>query len=76
MVTRQKIDRILVNWASRRMFPHALGIALPIVNSDYSPLVLKPKPPLFSGVSFKYEAYLEEHEQCREVVTMVVKHVC
>lgn len=66
--TKQKIDRIIANWDWLSMFPHAIGIALPIINSDHSPLVLKPKPPLRSGKQFKYEAFWEENEQCREVV--------
>lgn len=39
-----------------------------IVNSDHSPIVLKLKPRLTSGVNFKYEAYWEEHEECRDMV--------
>lgn len=56
-VTKQKIDHIVVNWDWLAMFPHAIGIALPIVNSDHSPLLLKPKPPLTSGKQFRYEAF-------------------
>lgn len=46
-----------------------MAIALSIINSDYSPILLKPKPPLTSGKSFKYEAVWEENEDCREVVS-------
>lgn len=38
VVTFQKIDRIPVNWGWRYLYPHAIGLALPIVNSDHSPL--------------------------------------
>lgn len=43
-------------------------MALPIVNSDHSPIIFKPKPSQTSGTSFKYEAFWEEHGECREVV--------
>lgn len=32
VTTRQKIDRILANWSWMNLFPHALALALPIVN--------------------------------------------
>lgn len=50
------------------MFPHVLGVALPIDNSDHSPILLKPKPPFTSGRQFKYEAYWEVNDLCREIV--------
>lgn len=67
-VTRQKIKRVLANWNWRNLYPHTLATALPVINSDHSPIVLKPKPPLTSGKSFKYEAIWEEHEECGGVV--------
>lgn len=56
-VTKQKIDRVIANWDWLAMFLHALGVAIPIINSNHSPIFLKPKPPLSSGRQFKYEAY-------------------
>lgn len=67
-ITKQKIDRVICNWDWLAQFSHALGVALPIINSDHSPILLKPKPPLTSGKQFKYEAFWEENVQCREVV--------
>lgn len=45
-----------------------MGLALPIVNSDQSPLVLTPNLPARCARYFKYESYFEENTQCREVV--------
>lgn len=45
-----------------------MGLALPIVNSDHSPIVLIPNPPTRCARYFKYESYWEENENCREVV--------
>lgn len=62
------MDRVLDNWAWKEAFPHALAIALPIVNLDHSPIILKPKPPLTSGKAFSYKAFWEDHDDCRQVV--------
>ncbi|KAJ1436543.1 hypothetical protein SESBI_04153 [Sesbania bispinosa] len=39
-VTSEKLDCVLVNWASRADFPHAMAISLPSKSSDRSPIVL------------------------------------
>lgn len=62
IVTLQKMDRILVNWGWREMYPHAIGVALTILNSDHSPIVLHPNPPTRSPKFFRYERMWEEHE--------------
>lgn len=36
--------------------------------SYQSPIGIKPKPPLTSGKSFKYETFWEELDECRKVV--------
>lgn len=46
-----------------------MATALPIISSGHSPILLKPKPPLTSGISFKYDALWEENEECREIVS-------
>lgn len=68
MIIREKLDRILVNWSWRYAHPNAFATALPIVSSDHSPLVLYLKPKEKSGVSFKFEAFWVEHEECFGVV--------
>ncbi|KAJ1434100.1 Endonuclease/exonuclease/phosphatase superfamily [Sesbania bispinosa] len=53
VVTREKIDRVLVNANWRFLFPHATVTALLTIYSDHS---------------FKYELIWDEHPECREVV--------
>lgn len=67
-VTREKLDRVLGNWSWRSDHPHAVAIALPIISSDHSPLILIPSPEGRSGRQFKYEAFWEEHADCSHTV--------
>lgn len=67
VITKQKIDRIIFNCGWRELYSHAMGLALPIVNSDHSPLVLLPCPPSKCAKFFKYESFWEEHSDCRRV---------
>lgn len=67
-VTREKIDRVLVNWAWRSKYPHAIANALPTVSSDHAIIFLDPKPQKRSGRSFRYEAFWDEHEDCKKTV--------
>lgn len=71
-MTRERIDRVLANWAWRQRFPNAMVLALPIVYSDHAPLILKPKPNLHGGRSFKYEDFWEDH---KEVVKVIPSYV-
>ncbi|KAJ1380434.1 Endonuclease/exonuclease/phosphatase superfamily [Sesbania bispinosa] len=67
-VTREKLDKILVNWEWRSLFPDAIAISIPSTSSDHTPIILWPKPKLRSGNYFKFEAFWEEHEECKEIV--------
>ncbi|KAJ1442844.1 Endonuclease/exonuclease/phosphatase superfamily [Sesbania bispinosa] len=67
-ITMEKLDRILVNWPWRSLFEHAMAAVLPAVSSDHSPLVFWPQPKQGSGISFKFEALWEEHEDCAKIV--------
>lgn len=40
-ITKEKHDRVVVNWPWRALFPHALATALPMVTSDHSPIILQ-----------------------------------
>ncbi|KAJ1419084.1 Zinc finger, CCHC-type [Sesbania bispinosa] len=68
VVVKEKIDRVLVNWPWRLLYEDVMAMALPAIASDHSPIVLWPKPDQGSGNSFKYEAKLEEHEDCPKIV--------
>lgn len=70
VVTCQKIDRVIVNWSWRDLYPNDVGIAMPIINSDHSPIVLLPQPPARVNRSFTYESFWEEHPDCRNVALM------
>lgn len=67
-VTREKLDRVLVNWEWRMVFPHAIAEALPIISSDHAPILLTVQPRGRSARQFKYEAFWENHEDCKNVV--------
>lgn len=67
-VTREKLDRVLVNWEWRKLFQNASSEALPIISSVDSPILLTFCLKGRSDRQFKYEAFWEEKEECREVV--------
>lgn len=67
-VTKEKLDRVLVNWPWRLFFPHALAMALPTVTSDHSPILLHLVPKVKSGRSFNFESFWADHEECVDVV--------
>lgn len=66
-VTRERIDRVLANWPWRSLFPHAIFVALPIITSYHTPIILYPKPKEKSGRCLRYEAFWEKHEACNSV---------
>lgn len=68
VVIREKLDRVLVNWPWRQVHPNAASLALPIISSDHSPIVLQPFPNQRSGRSFNFELFWAEHEECFGVV--------
>ncbi|KAJ1394661.1 Endonuclease/exonuclease/phosphatase superfamily [Sesbania bispinosa] len=68
IVIKENLDRVLVNWAWRDIFPHAIATALPAISSDHSPIVLDFDPQESSGTQFKYELMWDEHVECKEVV--------
>ncbi|XP_057432608.1 uncharacterized protein LOC130725388 [Lotus japonicus] len=67
-VTREKIDRVLVNWRWRALFQNATAIAYPQITSDHSPILFDHSPTNRSKNLFKYEVFWDEHEQCGEIV--------
>ncbi|KAJ1422669.1 Ribonuclease H-like superfamily [Sesbania bispinosa] len=67
VITREKLDRALVNWAWLAMFPNAISKAYPAISSDHSPILLDVCPEESSGQAFKYEAFLDDHHECKEV---------
>ncbi|KAJ1388855.1 Endonuclease/exonuclease/phosphatase [Sesbania bispinosa] len=68
VITREKLDRALVNWAWLAMYPNAISTAYPAISSDHSLILLDINPEETSGQSFKYEAFWDGHQDCKEVV--------
>ncbi|KAJ1415755.1 Endonuclease/exonuclease/phosphatase superfamily [Sesbania bispinosa] len=67
-VTKERLDRIQVNWAWRSKFEHALATTLPAISFDHSPLVLWHKPNLKGENPFRFEAMWEEHSECNQII--------
>ncbi|KAJ1415320.1 hypothetical protein SESBI_18277 [Sesbania bispinosa] len=67
-VTREKLDKILVTWERRSLFPDALAISVPATSSDHTPVILWPRPKFKGGKYFRFEAFWEEHEECGDVI--------
>ena len=49
-ITKERIDRLLVNWEWRQIYPNAVVTAIPPVSYDHSPLILTCKPKVGDGV--------------------------
>lgn len=43
-ITTEKLDRVLGNWSWRADHPHTVAIALPIISSYHSLIILIPSP--------------------------------
>ncbi|KAJ1429504.1 Reverse transcriptase domain [Sesbania bispinosa] len=67
-ITREKLDRVLVNWPWKDLFSNAMAIALPPNSSDHSPIIMWTNKKLSNVKNFKYEAMWDEEEECAEVV--------
>ena len=68
VVTKEKIDRMLVNWKWRQEFPNAMVTTYPPISSNHSLLVLDFKPRVGDGGIFKYEAFWEYHQGCSRII--------
>ncbi|XP_072074439.1 uncharacterized protein [Arachis hypogaea] len=69
LVTRERLDRAMVNWKWRQAFSNASLTALPAITSDHCPLILNLKPNRNVPRQFKYEAYWDDKKECKEVVS-------
>ncbi|RYR34982.1 hypothetical protein Ahy_A10g050058 isoform B [Arachis hypogaea] len=67
-VTRERLDRVLVNWNWRRLYQNVTLTALPAIGSDHCPLVLRLEPREKFERHFKFEAYWEDHEDCEKII--------
>ncbi|XP_015958038.1 uncharacterized protein LOC107482150 [Arachis duranensis] len=67
-ITRERIDRALVNWEWRVLYQQASLKALPAISSDHCPLVLVINQVQKVEKSFKFEAFWTDHEECENIV--------
>ena len=67
-ITKERIDRVLVNWGWRQLYPNGVVTAIRPISFDHSPLILTCKPKVGDGGLFKYELYWEDHEDCERVI--------
>ncbi|KAJ1411448.1 Endonuclease/exonuclease/phosphatase superfamily [Sesbania bispinosa] len=68
IVTREKLDRALINWLWFSLYPNAIVTAYPAISSDHSPILLDINPEESSGQSFKYEVLWDDHPNCKDIV--------
>ncbi|RYR56284.1 hypothetical protein Ahy_A05g022025 [Arachis hypogaea] len=68
VITREKIDRALVNWEWRALYPQASLKALPAISSDHRPLILNMNQIQRKEKNFKFEAFWTDHEECENIV--------
>ncbi|RYQ97381.1 hypothetical protein Ahy_B08g093428 [Arachis hypogaea] len=67
-VTRERIDRTLVNWEWRLLFENASLTTMPAISSDHSSLILDLKLVYKIRKSFKFEAFWADNEECEKIV--------
>lgn len=61
-VVQEKLDRCIVNWEWRKIFPNVVATALPPITSYHSPLVIEENPSsIYKQKVFKLETYWIEH---------------
>ncbi|RYR73984.1 hypothetical protein Ahy_A02g008575 [Arachis hypogaea] len=56
-ITKERLDRVLVNWEWREVFPNAILKAIPAMSSDHSLLVVDMEPKARGKREFKFEAF-------------------
>lgn len=66
-VTKEKLDRVLANLPWLMDFSNVMAIALPVISSDHSSILLHLLPKAKSGQMFNFEAFWAEQEECEMV---------
>ncbi|RYR44282.1 hypothetical protein Ahy_A08g040636 [Arachis hypogaea] len=67
-VTRERLDRVLVNWKWLSLHQNVVLKAAPAISSDHCALILETQPKVRMKKEFRYEAFWTEHEECEEVI--------
>ncbi|RYR58605.1 hypothetical protein Ahy_A05g024463 [Arachis hypogaea] len=67
-VTRERLDRVLVNWKWLSLHQNVVLKAAPAISSDHCALILETQPKDRIKKEFRFEAFWTEHEECEEVI--------
>ncbi|XP_072087336.1 uncharacterized protein [Arachis hypogaea] len=67
-VTRERLDRVLVNWKWLSLHQNVVLKAAPAISLDHCALILETQPKLWIKKEFRFEAFWTEHEECKEVI--------
>ncbi|RYQ81729.1 hypothetical protein Ahy_B10g100346 [Arachis hypogaea] len=67
-VTRERLDRVLVNWKWLNLHQNVVLKAAPAISSDHYALILETQPKVRIKKEFRFEAFWIEHEECKEVI--------
>ncbi|XP_057747939.1 uncharacterized protein LOC130967135 [Arachis stenosperma] len=67
-ITRERLDRVLVNWNWLQIYQNVSLKAAPAISSDHCALILDLQPRGRIKREFKFEAFWAEHEECKEVI--------
>ncbi|RYR17838.1 hypothetical protein Ahy_B03g062510 [Arachis hypogaea] len=67
-ITRERLDRVLVNWKWLQIYQNVSLKAAPAISSDHCALILEIQPRSRIKREFRFEAFWAEHEECREVI--------
>ncbi|RYQ82931.1 hypothetical protein Ahy_B10g101521 [Arachis hypogaea] len=68
LITRERLDRVLVNWKWLNIHQNVILRAAPAISSDHCALILETQPRDRIKKEFKFEAFWAEYEECEEVV--------
>nr|XP_025616741.1 uncharacterized protein LOC112709055 [Arachis hypogaea] len=67
-ITRERLDRVLVNWNWLHIHQNVILKAAPAISSDHCALILETQPRIRIKKDFRFEAFWTEHEECKEVI--------
>ncbi|RYQ82874.1 hypothetical protein Ahy_B10g101453 [Arachis hypogaea] len=67
-ITKEKLDRVIVNWKWIQIYQNAILKASPAVSSDHCALISVTQPLVGIKKEFRFEAFWAEHEECKEVI--------
>ncbi|RYR73041.1 hypothetical protein Ahy_A02g007312 [Arachis hypogaea] len=68
IITREKLDRVMVNWKWMQIYHNAILKATLTVSSNHCTLILETQPLVQIKKEFRFEAVWAEHEECKEVI--------